>query len=256
MKTKITSIILILVICCLSSCSVPDKAGGSDFFFWMNGYVASPLNEEFTLSLTYYFKNIDYLEKNRIASFSFENCDAVIVDSFLQEDMNFGPNAIYRGHSFQLKIKYLKSGVFMVDKVKINLKDGNDMIYPIGNWCFDIGEPQSKNAAIDTWGGVTSTGNASEFAYSYTKRDSNCVVTQLKYGNGLSLDSKEGVSLQGKVKLEGEAPVKFIKTKLTVDDNGYTEIVYGHGCYCGSLGIDERDVQMALEHSQQYFKLS
>jgi hypothetical protein len=45
-------------------------------------------------------------------------------------------------------------------------------------------------------------------------------------------------------------PIKYIKPKLRVRVGDVYTTVYGRGCYCGALNIDEDDILSALEYSK------
>lgn len=165
--------------------------------------------------------------------------------------MDFVDDDKYMGYSFELDLKFLNKGNYKTEFVKFNFYDGSEAIYPIGKYFFDIDEPEAINPVIDTWSSPVASSDGTFFVYDYKSNDLNAVIKELKYGE-LSIDSAESIALKNKIKLENyNSPVKFIKTKIKVKLNDNYSIVYGKGCYCGALNIDENDIVRSLEYSNE-----
>ncbi|MBN1891917.1 MAG: hypothetical protein JW780_03985 [Clostridiales bacterium] len=75
-------------------------------------------------------------------------------------------------------------------------------------------------------------------------------ITSIQYGRDDSLIDEQGLPFDGTIAFESDAPLIYIKTKITVEHNGEHYTFYGKGCLCGALSFDQSDVEL----SQSYAK--
>lgn len=254
MKKKILWYIIIIVSIC--GCVSTRTLDNSDFFFWMESYIAVPVDSTFQIALTYYYDDKEnHLDVNNISSMEFLDISKhVNIQEYSINQMDFGDDNKYMGYSFGLDLKFIDKGNYKTEFVKFNFYDGSEVIYPIGKYFFDIDEPETTNPVIDTWSSPAASSDDTFLAYAYKCNDLNAVIKEIKYGE-LSIDSAEGIALENKIKLENyNSPVKFIKTKIKVKLNDNYTTVYGKGCYCGALNIDKNDIVRSLEYSNKKFK--
>lgn len=252
MKIKCLCLILITLILAstMHGCVPSRSKNGSDFFFWMDGYVAVPIDSNLKIALTYYYKkNSKPIDINNISSMEFVGLNDVNIETFTINQMEFGANAKYNGYSFELDLNFPQKGIFTTEHLILHFNNATESVFPIGNWIFDVGEQEQNDPAIDTWNSPSASSDNSKFVYEYKLNDSAAIITELSYGNQMKIYSENGIALIDSLELEGDAPVKYIKTKMIVKINDIYTIVYGKGCYCGSLDIDNIDVEASAIYS-------
>lgn len=202
------------------------------FFIPMDGYCAMGEDETLTLALTYY---IDAAAGGDMG----EDVTAIALDGIEPDQLKVEMDEIapmepmngHHGYSVTLQIAPAAQGVFETDGVILFTRDGGSVTVPLGDWVFDIGDTGDDSKA-DTWEAPMASSNAAAFAYDY-KLGPGLKLTALQYGRDSVLRDEAGLAPAGQVPLEGDTPVKFIKTRLTLRDGA---VAYGKGCYCGALG--------------------
>lgn len=222
-----------------------------DFFYWIDGYVAFEENSQTSFALTYYYdKNKNYINFNKVNSLEFMNADKISIANYTISDMDFGKDAKYSAYSITIYLLSNSIGTDSVHYLKIYDDDMNCKIYPIGSWFFDIGPKEDNPDLLDTWSSPIITDKSSEFPYSYKASSKDIKIRELLYGENDFLKSVEGIACKNKIDISSSAaPIKYIKSKIIVEQNNYFYTVYGKGCYCGAMNTSDESVEL----SKQYY---
>lgn len=248
MKNRLT-VCLLFVLCLLTACG-EKKDELNLFFAWTQGYLASPVNEENTIALTFY-------ENKQTPAFDLSEIEAVRLDGFPVPDISFeyelSPIDVESRDEYQpyaLSLAYTPSlmGVYAVESVTFILKDTTQLTYPVGRIVFDIGPAESH--AIDTWESPIASSNPNDFPYQYSLYSSEAKLTKLQIGESKILAAAEGLPIEGKVSLKDSysAPLVIIRSKLSVDQNGEIITAYGKGCYCGAINTGNSIFEQSFKY--------
>lgn len=236
----------------VSGCANTQDNKQKDFFIWTDGYFASGEGSQYSVSLTYYFPNgskgIDFTEVIRIEFLGIS--DYIKIDDFIISDMDFGVNSEYLGNGVSLDISFKKLGIYKTEYIEIIYSDSKSIIYPIGNWVFDIDEPEN-DGAIDTWGSPALSADEREFAYIYSLLQDESILKEIHYGENDYIFSDTGLNTTGSVFLDSDAPLSFIKAKIKYEYSGKTYIAYAKGCYCGAINLREDAIEKSIEYTAQ-----
>lgn len=244
-----------LIICLLCILCLPTACGRKDsepklFFAWMQGYLASPVDEENTIALTFY-------ENKQAPAFDVSKVGTVQLNGISAQDISLAyelsPIDAEAGEGYQpyaLRLTYTphRMDTYAAESVTFILEDETQFTYPIGRLVFEIGEADSNTT--DTWGSPMASSNPNEFPYQYSLYSSDSKLVEIKIGEATALAAAEGVPAEGKIPLEDSysAPVVLIRSKLSVDQNGELAASYGKGCYCGAINGEDSVFERSLEH--------
>jgi hypothetical protein len=200
---SVTSFIILCSFVIISSIS-NNQTEQSDFFFWMESYIAAPVDSNFEIALTYYYNKKDnYIDINKISNIEFADIDEKVkIESYAIDKIKFKSDNEYKGYSFEMNLKFLNLGNFQTEFIKLHFENGDEIIYPIGKFVFDIDESEEDNPPINTWVSPVASADDEYFAYYYTRSDKNAVIEELSYGDSSSIYSIEGIELEKKIKLD------------------------------------------------------
>lgn len=180
------------------------------FFAWMDGYLAMGVGEEFDIALTCFFdKNQIPFNKNNVESLSFDNLDQVAISDYSITSLDTDEMLPYDGYVFNLTVNAKDKGVYRTDKLNAMI-DGSSIMFPIGKWVFDVQDD------------VLST----EF-------------------------DDEGLPSSNEVELPEvmNAPINFIRPKVTLSIDDEEKTVLGMSYYSGSMGIQEDILDKSKAHN-------
>lgn len=248
---------LLCIICALmllSSCTPleanEDRPEKSEFFVWMDSYIAAPAGSEWTIAVTYYFRpDQPHLDINGIQRISFADIDQIEVVSFETGDVSMGEDAEYEGRSITLKLSFGDTGIYRTEEMVLHLSDGSTVQYPIGAWVFDVDREPDAVSVVDQNGSPAASSQSNVFPFQYTVLDEDAQIEKIQYGENDEFTSFSGKDEICKIALTSEAPVVYIRPKIVVKTGEETSIEYGNGCYCGALDFDESDVQRSIDYA-------
>lgn len=198
-----------LLIICILCTGCTNHESGA-FFAWMDGYLAMGVGEEFNIALTCFFdKNQIPFNKNNVESLNFDNLDQVAISDYSITSLDTDEMLPYDGYVFNLTVNAKDKGVYRTDKLNAMI-DGSSIMFPIGKWVFDVQDD------------VLST----EF-------------------------DDEGLSSSNEVELPEvmNAPINFIRPKVTLSIDDEEKTVLGMSYYSGSMGIQEDILDKSKAHN-------
>lgn len=248
---KTISLIVISLITCvifLGGCSINRQQKEPDhFLLWYDGYVAGGYNDTIDFSYTLLSKSNDL--ETAISDVKFSDKQFVSIEKFSVERVK----STYKGYKFygiNLKMKLNQKGQYSPDALIVTI-NGKEQRLPLGTWTFDIGEKGSEK--IDTWESIAASSSSDTFSYEYTLKDasiSKCnIYTNIDTSSQVSLKKKGKFS--GKINIsDSDAPLKYIKTKILYTVNGKPYSSYGQGCYCGALGLTDKNIQSSCDYTK------
>lgn len=237
----------------LGSCSKNNESLPNDFFIWMNGYIAAPVNSIHTFSLTYYYDiNSKHLIKDNISRISWFGIeDKIYITDFYIDEMDLENYWGYDAYSVALKLSFPAEGIYHCNSLRIELTDGSDFIYPLGDLNFDIDLPEPVNPVIDTWGSPVASSNSQEFVYDYKLLNDDSKIYMIKYDFNNQIVNENGINPYNTVDINmNGSPVFYCKSKIVVEKNGNRLLSYGQGSYCGALDLSGDDVVQSRSHAR------
>ncbi|MBA9085627.1 hypothetical protein FHR92_002094 [Fontibacillus solani] len=251
MSNKIKFLVVAsLILTIITSCSEKPKIKNhSEFFAWMDAYIAVEENVTNSIAVTMFFDKVPYAP-DEITNISFIGLqDKIIIDEF-QVTQNQQATSNYSSYVLTLNYKALDRGIFQTSGITINMKSKEKIQYPIGNWTFDVDAPDAGN--VDTWSSPAASSNGSEFAYQYSANNSSGNIKKIYYGNGLYIGTEKGIELSGIINLKDHysSPVVYIKTKIIYFDTENDYVNYGKGTYCGALNEAEEIILKSRDHNK------
>lgn len=228
-----------------------DNSMSDDFFYWIDGYVAFEENSQTSFALTYYYdKAKNHISNDKINRIEFIDADNISITNYTIAEMDFENDAKYSGYSITLDIKSNSIGIDQINYIKIYTDSNSYSIYPIGTWVFDIGPKEGNPDVLDTWSSPVASDNSNEFPYLYKLNSNNTKVLELWYGEKEYIKAINGIQLEGSIDISSNtAPVKYIKTKMVVENNNKLYTVYGKGCYCGAINTSDESVELSRQYS-------
>lgn len=237
----------------LGSCSKNNESLPNDFFIWMNGYIAAPVNSIHTFSLTYYYDiNSKHLIKDNISRISWLGIENKInIIDFYIDDMDLENFGDYSAYSVALKSAFSIEGIYHCNSLRIELTDGSDIIYPIGELYFDIDLPEPVNPVIDTWRSPVASSNSQEFVYDYKLLNVDSKIYKIKFESNNQIVNTNGISPNNTVDINANgSPVFYCKPKIIVETNGIRLLSYGQGSYCGALDLSGDEIVQSRSHAR------
>lgn len=234
---KVWSILLIIGILTIG-CSSKRELNG--FFAWMDGYLAMAVGEEVEVGLTFFYQqNKVPFTADDFLTLSFDDIDQIEISDYSITPLDEERPQGYRGYVFDLTIKAEEKGVFRTDKLVANINN-ESVVFPIGDWIFDIEEgisPSDEEGIIDIWGSPGAWSNPEVFIYDYKVTDKNTTLKEIWLSEDTILSEAMGLPLVNDVELPRgmSAPIKFIRPKLILTVNGEEVITFGMSSYVGAI---------------------
>lgn len=242
MKKKL-SIICLSVIFIYVIASVNNSNQCGDSFLWCDSYIAAAEGSEYSVSLTYFFKNkpVDF---EKISSVTFVNATNVTVKSF--EFYPMEKIKKYKSIGLELKLAFGEKASSTCKLIKIIFNNGDSKMYQIGNWQFDIGEKENSEQLLDIWNSPVASANSSEFPYLYIPSGDFSKI-KIQYMINQTVDVKSSNEINGEIHLDNVAPMTIIRPRIICETNGKSIIYYGNSCYCGALDISEANIDKSFD---------
>lgn len=232
---KYIAISITLLISVLSGCS---RSKPDVFMAWTDGYMAMGRTEKVTADLTMYYekRKVPFKPEEVINADLDFNAEGVGVSSYEVENGESYENGKYRSYIFHITFHAQEQGSFEAQNLLITTQNANkadsEIKYPIGKWIFDIGEDEEAGL-IDTWSSPGALSGDNKFSYDYTIKEKGTKIKSIQYAIDSKIEDSTGVPVSGSADLpDGKAPVRYIRTAITLDQKGQEKIAYGKGCYC------------------------
>lgn len=244
--------LLLLLLCAGCAAQVDETEAAHDFFFWTDGYIAAPVDSSYDIALTYYYEGeTPELDPDDVSQINAVGLDAIQISITDTSSFIPDPAKSYRAYVYTLKFEFPETGVYTIDYLEFLLNDGDTVRYPIGTWVFDIAQGDVDSDSF-TYASSIAASSSSEFLPYSLSGDFHLV--KLYYGKEqyIAPSGSEFLPHEGKAVLDGlYAPVKTIRPKLEIEQNGQISIVYGSICYCGALEVDQEDIDAAKRYSEE-----
>lgn len=236
------SILIIFILCFLAK-----NQGVGDFFIWMDGYVATEKGSTTTIAFTQYFpKSKPPFEIKDVTSiYLYDNKNFIQTKTFSCRMLDNKNDTQFDGYVYEIQFYASSLGVSTCNKLIINLKNNTEKIYPIGSWTFDVFENETPDL-VDVWDSPYATSSNNIFLYDY-KPLNNAVIDSIKYGNKSEISGSKNIS-KNRIAVTANAPIQYIKTKITIKKDDNLFVAYGKGCYCGALNIDDTDIDASKKY--------
>lgn len=252
MRGLCAALALLLIASCAARGPGQEQPEASDFFFWMDSYIAAPVDSEWLVAITYYYQtNKPHLDISDISSISFSDVDDVKVASFDINDISMDKEANYEGKSITLRLAFAELGVYRTEGVVLNFADGSSAAYPIGQWVFDVDSEQSAAPVVNQEGSPGASSNSGVFPFQYAVNNAASRIVSIQLGENNVLKSFDPAPGLCEAELATGAPVVYVRPKIVIQTGENTSVEYGYGCYCGALNLDESDVQKSIDHAAQ-----
>ena len=235
------------------------------FMAWTEAYVAMPNETEWDcLTLTSFYpegtqdwalKQAERLEFD----FGGETAPVEIIGYRLtSEDMQSQEKGLLFC-AMNVTIAAKQEGLAKCEGIHLIESDGNDEYRRIGTLIFDIGPKEPEIPALYTYSGAALATSPESFSYSWGKEDTHAAITAIQYGMNQIITSpnqildgvagENGLPASGSIVLDAyNAPLVYIKAKITVQTLAGTQIEYAKGCYCGT-DFDASDIEASRKHN-------
>lgn len=220
---------LLIVLLLLGGCAAQGDAPVS-FAAQMQAFVAMGEGGTSPFAFTIYFKSdAPPFKANEVHALSFPNAPniaATLTDVTRSETKD--------GYAFYVLSTDLRAnarGVFPEDTLRVTAGE-TTLDYPIGAWRFDVGAPAPELERIDLWQSPAASSKSDAFAYDYRLAE-GARLASIQIGEEVFESPPEA----GDLPLTGELPLSYVRTKVTVEQNGQEYGYYGKGCLCGALDI-------------------
>lgn len=248
---------IIVLLCCVfvffGLYNQTTYAVKEDFFYWMDGYVAVPVESVSSIMFTYCFpKEKSQIDFKEIESISFQsNTPNIMVQSFRLSPVTDAVGG-YQCCRFTLDVSFPIEGLFKSEFLAIHFKNGSNVVYPIGTWWFDVGVKEQFPDLLDTSMSDTFSECSENMTFQYKTLDRTVSIRQFFYGNGRVILSMVGMSPVGSIELDySYAPIKYVKTKVQVETSGKYSWIYGKGCYCGNMNLTKEGISASLKYTNE-----
>ncbi len=247
-----------------SSCTAQNDSSSQikeAFFAWTEGYIALAQGESWTFCLSYYFPEFLYdhafEEAISVELQSDSDISVVMVEQFHRSDsaMPAQQNGIaFKG--LYLTVSATQQGQMICNALLLHQPDGSIVRRSFGEITFDVGPAEPDTPAFDTWSGPAIASSPESFAYAWGQKNVNAQMLSIQYGNNQFITDPsqlydamavpQGLPVSATFLLDSyQAPLVYIKAKITVQTPMGTHIEYAKGCYCGS-DFDANDIALSL----------
>lgn len=244
--------ITLMLLLPLGLCGCTAQPEADTFFFQYEGYFAAPVSSTLTVAITgFSTEEACAAVFQNAASTSFVGNNAVRVKEFSIEPRE--SIGAYSACVVTATLVFEKSGVTEATALRLQFEDGSEQTYPIGTWTFDVQDAPDHSELLNVLSSPVSNRVGNVFPYHYELLDQAASIQSIQYGPDQIADVADGGitvydgGADGKLALSGDAPVRLIRPRITVEQNGETYSVYGICCYCGALDVTEADIQAARD---------
>lgn len=243
--------ITLVLLLSLGLCGCKAQPETDTFFFQYEGYFAAPVSSTLTVAITgFSTKEACAAVFQNAASMSFEGNDAVRIQEFsIEPHESIGA---YSACVVSATLAFETAGVTDATALCVQFRDGSEQTYPIGTWTFDVQDAPDHSELLNVWSSPASNQVGNMFPYHYELLDRAASIRSIQYGPDQIADVAGGITVydgvaEGKLALSGDAPVRLIRPRIKVEQNGEAYSVYGICCYCGALDVTEADIQAAQD---------
>ena len=277
---KVKFVKLTVLVCALAlllgGCENKHTASSENaaFFAWTEGYAALAEGETSDLALTSFYPEgaqdtaLEGLDSETLV---FADGEAPVELVFTDGESPATVTGIHlsesaaaqqEGMQFRgliLTVSAVRQGVAACEELILRQQDGSEVRRKFGRVVFDVGPAEPVSPAFDTYSGAALATSPESFAYSWGKTDAQAAITAIQYGAdqtitspGQLLDSiaeEKGLPVSGSIALDAyQAPLVYIKAKITVQTPAGTQTEYAKGCYCGT-DFDAADIEASRERN-------
>lgn len=244
--------IVLILLLSLGVCGCTAQPGVDPFFFQYEGYFAAPVSSTLTVAITGFSTEESCAAVfQNAASMSFVGNDAVHIQEFsIEPHESIGA---YSACVVTATLAFETAGVTDATALRVRFQDGSEQTYPIGTWTFDVQDAPDHPELLNVLSSPVSNRLGNMFPYHYELLDRGASIRSIQYGTdqiayvaGGGITAYDG-GVDGKLELPGDAPVRLIRPRITVEQNGEAYSVYGICCYCGALDVTEADIQAAQD---------
>lgn len=243
--------ITLVLLLSLGLCGCKAQPEADTFFFQYEGYFAAPVSSTLTVAITgFSTKEACAAVFQNAASMSFEGNDAVRIQKFsIEPHESIGA---YSACAVSATLVFETAGVTDATALCVQFQDGSEQTYPIGTWTFDVQDAPDHAELLNVWSSPASNRVGNMFPYHYELLDRAASIRSIQYGPDQIADVADGITVhdgvaEGELALSGDAPVRLIRPRIKVEQNGEVYSVYGLCCYCGALDVTEADIQAAQD---------
>lgn len=243
--------ITLVLLLSLGLCGCKAQPEADTFFFQYEGYFAAPVSSTLTVAITGFSAKEACAEVfQNAASMSFEGNDAVRIQKFsIEPHESIGA---YSACAVSATLAFETAGVTDATALCVQFQDGSEQTYSIGMWTFDVQDAPDHSELLNVLSSPASNRVGNMFPYHYELLDRAASIRSIQYGPDQIADVADGITVydgvaEGKLALSGDAPVRLIRPRITVEQNGEAYSVYGICCYCGALDVTEADIQAARD---------
>lgn len=242
-------VFVVFALFCFAGCQQENK-DVKDFFLRMDGYCAIENKQDLALAFTYYRRpNEEVFALDEVESVSLDG----LTETMEITNFYFSEAEILEGYEkyvLTVNFQFPDIGLYKANLISLHTNE-QSVVYPIGEWCFEVGEADSN--LLNTWDSPVISSNTTAFAYSYTTKVPDIEVESITYFDGHTISAQDGlVALNGKINTSNasDAYMRYIKPKIQIHYDGHDYVSYGKGCYCGIPNSPEEltpIVQQSLE---------
>lgn len=244
--------ITLMLLLSLGLCGCKAQPEADTFFFPCEGYFAAPVSSTLTVAITgFSTEEACAAVFQNATSMSFAGNDAVRVQEFSVEPRE--SVGAYSACVVTATLAFETAGVTDATALCVQFQDGSEQTYPIGTWTFDVQDAPDHPELLNVLSSPGANRIGNTFPYHYELLDRAASIRSIQYGPdqiadvaGGGITVSDGVA-DGKLALPGDAPVRLIRPRITVEQNGEAYSVYGICCYCGALDVTEAEIQAARD---------
>lgn len=218
------------------------------FFAWCDGYVASAEGNVVDVAFTLYSTERNLEPK--VIGVSIPQNEIVSVSHY-GFDLADAKYKGYKAYGVILTMEFEKTGEFSFDTLTIEYANGEKKEYPVGDWTLESGAKASSK--VYTWESPAVSTSSETILCSYDIEDPAVTSCTIYTGFGEPVEVKpEGQKIAEELELNGsDAPMKYVRPKITFTANGGEYVSYGMGCYCGAANFTKKEIELSYQHNAQ-----
>lgn len=217
------------------------------FFLWMDGYAALSENEQITIAYTLYSKEDCSQAFDQIAHVSFPQNDLIRVNDFSWDTLSAPGYFVY---SLNLTLSGAQPGNFTNHSLLFEYDTAEKLEMPIGEFEWVIVPEVNGNDYVDRYSSPAANANAQVYPCKYSMTAENTFFQKVSCGNLGQYDSpSHAQQIFVKIPLSSDAPLKYIRPLIEINQDGNIMEIPGESCYCGAINFDRHGVELSEQHN-------